>query len=115
MVAVILVAVSVAISPGEWSAWIDFLRDSAGDSSGKVYLTPVAITFPLVVRFPLALVLVVVAARTNRAWLLPVAMVLASPVVGWGTFALLAAIPRLLEPGGPSPVGRSSPAHAAVV
>ena len=35
------------------------------------------------------------AARTDRPWLVPVAMVLASPVVGWGTFALLAAIPRL--------------------
>ena len=54
-----------------------------------------AIPFPLVVRFPLALVVVVVAARTDRPWLVPVSMVLASPVVGWGTFALLAAIPRL--------------------
>ncbi len=27
---------------------------------------------------------------------MPVCMVLASPVIGWGTFALLAAIPRLL-------------------
>ena len=84
-------------------------------SSGKVYLTPFAIVFPLVVRFPLALALAVVAARTNRAWLLPVAMVLASPVVGWGTFALLAAIPRLRQACEASPAGRTSPAHAAVV
>ena len=54
-----------------------------------------AISFPLAVRFPLALVVVVVAARTDRPWLVPVSMVLASPVVGWGTFAMLAAIPRL--------------------
>ncbi len=39
-VAAVLLAVSVAVSPGEWSAWIDFLRDSAGDASGKVYLAP---------------------------------------------------------------------------
>jgi hypothetical protein len=94
-----LLAVSVAISPSEWASWLDFLRDSAGDSNGKVYLTPVAIYFPLVARLPLALLLVVVAARTDRRWLLPVAMVLASPVVGWGTFALLAAIPRLRAAG----------------
>jgi hypothetical protein len=40
-------------------------------------------------------VVAVVAARTDRRWLLPVAMLVASPVVGWGSFALLAAIPRL--------------------
>jgi hypothetical protein len=90
-----LLTVSVIVSPGEWAAWVDFLRDSAGDSSGKVYLSPFAVTFPLVARLPLALAVVIVAARTNRPWLLPVAMLLASPVVGWGTFALLAAIPRL--------------------
>ena len=76
------------------------MRDSAGDSSGLLYLSPVAIPFPLAVRFPLALVVAVVAARTDRPWLLPVSMVLASPVVGWGTFALLAAIPRLRGLGG---------------
>ena len=90
-----LLVVSVAISPGEWVDWIDFLRDSAGDSSGNVYLTPLTLTFPLAARLPLALVVAVVAARTDRRWLLPVAMLVASPVVGWGSFALLAAIPRL--------------------
>ena len=111
--AALLLAVSVAISPGEWSSWLDFLRDSAGDSSGQVYLSPVAVPFPLVVRLPLALVVAVVAARTDRAWLLPVAMVLASPVVGWGTFALLAAIPRLRRTAARSPAAASAPAASA--
>jgi hypothetical protein len=92
-----LLAVSFAISPGEWVNWVEFLRDSAGDSSGKVYLTPLTLTFPLAVRLPLALAVAVVAARTDRRWLLPGAMLLACPVVGWGSFALLAAIPRLRE------------------
>ena len=82
-------------APGEWASWVDFLRDSAGESTGYVYLTPAAIYFPLVARLPLALAVAVFAARTDRRWLLPVAMLPASPVVGWGTFALLAAIPRL--------------------
>jgi hypothetical protein len=90
-----LLAISIAVSPGEWVNWIDFLRDSAGDSSGNVYLTPLTLTFPLAMRLPLALVVAVVAARTDRRWLLPAAMLLACPVVGWGSFALLAAIPRL--------------------
>jgi hypothetical protein len=77
---------------------VEFLRDSAGDADGFVYLTPVAIYFPLVARLPLALALTVFAARTDRRWLIPVAMVLACPVVGWGTFALLTAIPRLRSP-----------------
>ena len=53
------------------------------------------LAFPLVARLPIALAVAVFAARTDRRWLLPVAMLLACPVVGWGTFALLAAIPRL--------------------
>jgi hypothetical protein len=93
--AAVLLAISAIVSPGEWQAWLDFLRDSAGDASGKVYLSQFVFVFPLVIRFPLALALAVWAARTDRPWLLPVAMVLASPVVGWGTFAMLAAIPRL--------------------
>ena len=100
--ALALLTVSVLISPQAWLEWLDFLRTSAGDSSGLIYLTPVAIPFPLAVRFPLALVVVVVAARTDRPWLVPVSMVLASPVVGWGTFAMLAAIPRLRGLGGSS-------------
>jgi hypothetical protein len=93
-----LLLVSFAISPGEWLSWVAFLRDSAGDASGKVYVTPFAVAFPLSVRFPCAIVLTLYAARTDRRWLVPVAMLLASPVVGWGSFALLAAIPRLRAP-----------------
>jgi hypothetical protein len=114
LTATALLALSVAISPHEWVNWIDFLRDSAGDASGQVYLTPFAITFPLVVRFPLALLFTVVAARTDRRWLVPVAMLLATPVVGWGSFALLAAIPRLRESASaPTAHGSTAPTTEA--
>jgi hypothetical protein len=114
--ALALLTVSVLISPQAWLDWVDFLRTSAGDSSGLIYLSPVAIPFPLVVRFPLAVVVVVVAARTDRPWLVPVSMVLASPVVGWGTFAMLAAIPRLRGLAGPSATtGSRSSVRSAVV
>ena len=111
-----LLAVSVLIDPQAWWDWVDFLQASAADSSGLVYLSPFAVSFPLVFRLPLALVVVVVAARTDRAWLVPVSMVLASPVVGWGTFALLAAIPRLRGLGGSSATtGTRSSMPTAVV
>ena len=58
----------------------------------------------------------VVAARTDRAWLLPVVMLLASPVVGTGNVALLAAIPRLRGlTGSATATGSRRPAPTAVV
>jgi Glycosyltransferase family 87 len=110
--ALALLSVSVLVSPGEWLSWLDFLRASAGSSSGVVYLTPMALPFPLAARLPLALIVVVVAARTDRRWLVPVAMVVASPVVGGGTFALLAAIPRLRRADG-SAAAQGRPASSA--
>jgi hypothetical protein len=57
---------------------------------------------PFIVRLPMSLALLVWGARTNRAWVVPIA-------VGWGTPALylgtypsmwIAAIPLLLDPRG---------------
>ena len=50
--ALALLTVSVLISPQAWLDWVDFLRTSAGDSSGLIYLSPFAIPFPLAVRLP---------------------------------------------------------------
>jgi len=114
--ALVLLTVSVLISPQAWLDWLDFLQASAGDSSGLVYLSPFAVPFPLVLRLPLAIVVVVFAARTDRPWLVPVSMLLASPMIGWGSFALLAAIPRLLGLGGsPTLSGSRSSLPTAVV
>jgi hypothetical protein len=85
-------AVSYAVAPGLWHQWVTFLADQAGLSDG-----PIGYAFipgPLF-RIPLALLLVVWAARTDRVWVLPVAMVLATPFIWNGAFTLLAAIPRL--------------------
>ena len=46
---------------------------------------------PLVVRLPISLVLVVIAARTDRPWVLPIAVTLALPVVWLNGLAILAA------------------------
>jgi hypothetical protein len=44
---------------------------------------------------PIAVEVTVYAARTNRRWLLPVAMLFANPVFTANAFVILAAIPRL--------------------
>ena len=81
-----LVAVSFAVDPGAWVAWLSFLRDSSGDRGLLV-----------AVRLVLAAVLVVVAARLRWVWLLAPALILACPVLGgFGPVAVLAAVPRLL-------------------
>ena len=99
---VVLFAASYALDPSLWHQWWDFLVSNAGGTPSMAGIPP------LVVRLPLAAVLLVFAARTDRRWLVPVCMVLASPVIGWGTFALLAAIPRLRDRG-PAPTAATAP------
>ncbi len=82
-----IVFVSVLTVPDAWVSWIQFLGTSAGDRG-----------FGSTVRLVLALGIVVWAARRNQAWLLAPALILACPVLGgYGPFAVLAAIPRLLQ------------------
>lgn len=85
-----LVVVSFALMPDQWLAWGRVLADSARLSPTGGSVMP-----PLFARVPLALALTAWAARTDRAWLLPVAMVVAQPDPTWTTAGLLAAIPRL--------------------
>lgn len=81
-----VVLVSTAVNPHAWADWAAFLLTSTGEGS---------VGAP--VRAVLAVVVVVWAARTDRAWLLAPAVLLACPVFGgWGPLAVLAAIPRLL-------------------
>lgn len=90
--AVLVLGASMLLAPHLWVEWVDFLAShaqSAGERTGAVVWPP------LVYRLPVALAIVVWAARSNRPWWLPIAMILASPVGGSGQLALLAAVPRL--------------------
>jgi hypothetical protein len=83
-----IAGVSIALDPSAWRAWIDILANSSSvpaDTPG--WVLPV----PLLVRLPIAVVVVLVAARTDRVWLLPVGVLLALPVVWLNGFAILAA------------------------
>jgi hypothetical protein len=86
-VTVLIVAVSVAFAPAAWLDWAKFLEQSAGERGGTAAL-----------RLAAALVVVLWAARNGRAWLLAPALMLACPIPGGlGPFAVLAAVPRLLQ------------------
>lgn len=87
-----IAAVSAVLVPATWGLWLAFLEQNAGMGP------PIgSVPIPFAWRVPVAIVVMVVAARTNRAWLIPVATVLATPVIWPATFSLLLAIPRLLR------------------
>jgi hypothetical protein len=84
--------ISFLIYPSAWFAWVAFLTSHVGEASGSVGVPFVP---GPVFRWPIALVLVIWGARTNRAWVLAASMCLATPVIGPAVLSMLAAIPRL--------------------
>jgi hypothetical protein len=80
-----IVGASVLVSPDLWTEWIGLLVANVG-SDPRIQVIPL----PWVIRLPVALVLVVVAARWDRAWLLPIGVMLALPNVWTSSLALLA-------------------------
>ena len=85
LVTALIVVVSAVLAPGLWGDWLHLLASSTESStvSGSV---PV----PLLLRLPVAAVLIAWAASRDRRWLLPIGVLLAMPVIWWGSFALLA-------------------------
>lgn len=81
----VIVVASFAFEPHLWVVWMRFLLEH---SRGSTWFFPG--------RILLAGVLVVVAARTDRRWLLPFALLMATPVLaGSPSLTILAALPRL--------------------
>jgi hypothetical protein len=83
---VAVVAVSYVLSPTAWADWVEFLLASPGR------------TELLLPRLALAAGLVIFGARTNRAWVIPVAGWLALPVIWINSWVILLAVIRLREP-----------------
>lgn len=81
-----IVAVSWLLAPDQWADWVDLLRSSTGSST-----VPGSVPIPLLLRAPIALVIIVWAALRDWRWLLPVGVLLAMPVIWWGSLALLVA------------------------
>lgn len=87
-------AISFAISPGAWFDWARFLATSgatgATENDWYAFLLP-----PLWLRVVAAAVLVIWGARSGRRWVVPVATMIAMPVLWVTTPAVLTALPRL--------------------
>ena len=80
-----IVAVSLIVDPPLWRSWIDLCcarPPAALASQGHIPI-------PLWFRLPIAAVLTIYAARTDRKWLLPVVALLAMPVLWWGSLSVL--------------------------
>ena len=82
-----------------WGEWLGFLLAEHG--GGRV----LDWTVPIWLRLALAAAMTTWGARGGRTWVIPAAMVLASPAISLQTCAILAAVPRLYqrpaEPGRP--------------
>jgi hypothetical protein len=74
----LIVAVSFALAPSLWSAWFTALTTLQGQAAGEIPI-------PLIVRLPIAAAVVWWGAVTDRRWAVPVAAVIATPVlwIGW--------------------------------
>ena len=92
VVTIVIAGVSYATAPHLWHEWAAFLSASKEDAVTGAGRLPLPGLF---FRLPVALALTVFAARRNTQRLLPVAMLLGFPSVGFGSLAVLAAIPRL--------------------
>lgn len=89
-----IVAVSAAITPDAWLQWGEHLVSWAGGSAQPL---GVRVVPPLLWRAPIGLALVVVGARREWRWSVPVAALLCTPVFWLGSYAWLAAIPRMRQ------------------
>jgi len=85
---------SLLIDRHAWFEWVGVIAASAGKTSG----TWAALPIPLWTRLPMAIVVVVWGARTDRYWAVPVAAMLALPALWYGGLAMLLAVIPLRDP-----------------
>ena len=105
-----IVAVSFALDRAAWEQWIALLQsDLAGAGSGTIETVGWYLPVPLLPRLVVAAAVVVIAAWRDLRWLLPVAVVLALPVIWLNGLAVLVAMVPLwrqrastVESGGPA-------------
>ena len=99
-----IASVSFALAPHLWSDWIRLLlHPDAFHNPHREDLHPLLhlpASIRLAAAIPLSFSVTVYAARRNRPYLLPVAMVLAAPVANLAALGVLLAIPRIARPEG---------------
>jgi hypothetical protein len=90
----VIAGISFVLDPAAWRSWIDILTTSSSTPHTVGWYLPIS----LLVRLPLAIGVVALAAWTDRRWLLPVGVVLAMPVLWLNSLAVLAACVPLWTP-----------------
>lgn len=114
----VIVVVSFVLDRAAWEQWIAILRaDLAGAGQGSLETTGWYLAVPLLPRLIFAALITVVAGLTDRRWLVPVAVVVALPVV-WlnGLAVLVAVVPlwrdasRRVATGAPAPTSQAAAA-----
>ena len=88
-----IVAVSLAIDLPLWSQWFDALGRDSGANLGGIFASP------LWLRLPIAALVVVWGARTDRPWTVPLAATIAMPVVWLATISVVSAVITIQRPG----------------
>lgn len=105
-VTLVLGTLSIVAAPVLWSDWIGVV---AGENPAAGYAASIPI--PLIARLPLAALILWWAARSDRAWLVPVACLVALPVIWFNGLSLLVGAAALLRPR-PEPVSEPVPRTA---
>lgn len=90
-----IAALSWLTLPDAWPRWFDVILANAGKGG-----TWASVPVPLWIRLPIAAVVVVWGARTDRAWTVPVAAMLALPALWYGGISMLLAVIPFLPEGG---------------
>jgi hypothetical protein len=113
----LIALLSFLVAPDAWRDWVRLLlHPETFRTPGRVDLMPgfhPRLAFLLAVQLPVVAAVTVWAARTDRPWLLAVAMFAASPVFNLNALVLLAAIPRMRAGRRiAQPVSRSSTGNA---
>ena len=82
-----IAAISFVLDMDGWRTWLSIATGSSSTPETVGWFLPVS----LLVRFPIAVLVAAAAGLSGRAWLLPIAVTLAMPVVWVNSLAVLAA------------------------
>ena len=88
--AAIVAAIAFVVAPDLWFEWLTHLSSYATQAQNLIAI-------PLLIRLPIAALLVIVAARTDRPWILAPAVVLSLPLLWVHGLAVLVAITPLVR------------------
>jgi hypothetical protein len=97
---VAVLTVSSFLAPQLWHDWYDLLRRSVTD---RQVVEGAYLAIPVWLRLPIAVAVIFWGARTDRHWTVPIAVVLAMPILWANVFTLLIAVVPLRAEFGLTP------------